>query len=214
MVARKDGARGSGARTFWFDPRFAIGIVLIAASVGGVYVVVASADDSARVYAARDALTVGQRIDTADLVVTNVRLGSARGEYLDAGVVPEGGLVVVRSVAAGELVPASAVGSSADADMTSVVVIASGRLSATVAAGARVDVWAADRLEQSRFGPPTVLVDSAEVVRVLEPEGLIADGGGEAVEITVRRGRVAAVLEAIANGDALSVVPATTPLGR
>ncbi|MDQ1553997.1 MAG: hypothetical protein QOK46_1075, partial [Microbacteriaceae bacterium] len=39
-------ARERGPRSFWFDPRFAIGIALVLVSVGGVLVIVSTADSS------------------------------------------------------------------------------------------------------------------------------------------------------------------------
>ena len=63
-------------------------------------------------------------------------------------------------------------------------------------------------------GTPVVLVSGATVVRVLEEDTLIAGGGGgSTVEVLVPRTRVARLLQAIANDDALSVVPTGLPLG-
>ena len=66
---------------FWVDPRFALGLVLVVASIVGVSVVVAGSDQSIAVYAARGPLAVGDRLDRADLVETRVRLGVAGDLY-------------------------------------------------------------------------------------------------------------------------------------
>jgi hypothetical protein len=201
-------------RRFWFDPRFAIGIVLVVASVAGVWVIVSSTDRTVAVYAARGALAVGDRVDGSDLVATRVRLEAATELYVTPDRLPEDGLIVTRTVAAGELLPASAVGTRAGASVTSVVVETRGELAGAVAAGAVVDVWAAREGEHGQFAAPSVLVGAASVVRLIETTGLIADGSGRSVEILVPKGKVAVVLESIANQDSLVLVPVSTALGR
>src|SRR5690554_2659979 len=100
-------------RSFWFDPRFAIGIVLVIASVAGVLVVVSSADKTVTVLAARSVLSVGDRINADDLVEQSVRLGAVTDRYLSGDEIPVDGLIVTRTIAEGELVPTSVVGSTA-----------------------------------------------------------------------------------------------------
>lgn len=102
-----------GPRSFWFDPRFAIGVGLVVVSVLGVLGIVSTADHTVEVYAADTALSPGDRVGASDLTLQNVRLGAVGGKYLAKGDVPIDGLVVARAVPAGELVPASAVGDTA-----------------------------------------------------------------------------------------------------
>ena len=101
--------RGRAPRSFWIDPRFVVGVVLVLGSVIGVYAIVAAADRTTQVYVARDALIVGQTVDGDDLVATSVRLGDGADVYLAADGPPTDGLVMTRSVLAGEMIPASAV---------------------------------------------------------------------------------------------------------
>ena len=204
-------AQGRTSRSFWFDPRFAIGIALVVASVAGVLVVVASADNSATVYAARTPLSVGDRITADDLVEQSVRLGTLTDKYLDDDAIPADGLIVTRTVAQGELVPASAVGSTVGERIASVVITVNSRLPHAVDAGSVVDVWAAREGEAGTFGPPSVLVPSATVVQVIEADGIIAGATAVNVELLVPRARTARILEAIANSDALSLVPVALP---
>jgi hypothetical protein len=198
-------------RSFWFDPRFAIGVGLVLLSVVGVYVIVSTADTSVQVYAARAALIPGDRIDAGDLVPQSVRLGSLGGKYLLSTDVPHGGLVVTRTVAAGELVPASAVGTTEGARVASVVVAVQGDLPKGVVAGSVVDVWSAQQTDDKTFAAPSVLVSSATVVRIIESDGIIAGGKTGSVEVLVPRTKTARLLEAIANEDALSLVPVGLP---
>lgn len=204
----------STRKRFWFDPRFAIGLVLVVGSVVGVGAVVQGMDHTLAVYAAHDALSVGDRVDADDLTITQVRLDDAADLYVTPGRIPQGGLVVTRKIAAGELVPVSSVGSRAGASVTSVVIAVNGTLSDSIEPGASVDVWSAKETEHGQFGPPAVLVGKASVVRLVEPTGLIAASGGESVEVQVPRNKVAAVLEAIANNDSMAIVPVDTPLGK
>jgi hypothetical protein len=74
-----------------------------------------------------------------------------------------------------------------------------------------VDVWAAREGDSDTFGPPSVLVPSATVVRVIEADGIIAGAAAVNVELLVPRARTARILEAIANTDALSLVPVSLP---
>ncbi len=199
-------------RSFWFDPRFGIGIALVALSVIGVVSIVASADSSVQVFAARSALSPGERIVAADLVSKSVRLGDVGASYLTAARLPAGGLVVTRTVSAGELIPASAVGTVAGTRVASVVVTVQGALPRSVVAGAVVELWSAAQTEDRSFGPPTVLASAATVVRVIAPDGIVAGHGGGGVEVLVQRSRLASVLEAIANEDAVSIVPVGQPV--
>jgi flagella basal body P-ring formation protein FlgA len=198
-------------RRFWFDPRFAVGLVLIVASVVGVVLIVAAADSSVQVYAARAPLAPGDSVDADDLVATSVRMDGAEALYLVPDDVGRDGLVVTKPVAEGELVPASAVGSPEGERQTSIVLAVSGRLAASVAPGSLVDVWSARALGSGQFEAPAVVVPGATVVRLVEDTGLVVDDAATAVEVLVPRDRVARVLEALANDDAVSVVPASLP---
>lgn len=213
----KQQVAGNGTRRrrkFWFDPRFGIGLGLVVASVVGVGAIVTATDRTAVVYAARSSLTAGDTVRAADLVPTKVRLGGVSRLYLAGGALPGAGAVVTRTIAAGELIPVSAVGAAAGVSETSVVVNVQGRLAASIAAGSPVDVWSAEQLERAHYAPPAVLVDGATVVRLIEGDGVMVNHDGVEVEVLVPRKKVAAVLEAVANGDVVSVVPDSTPLGR
>lgn len=200
-------------RSFWFDPRFGIGLALVVVSVGGVVWLVSAADRTVEVWAARSALSPGDLVTGDDLVLRSVRLGSAGDLYVGTDLLDDSGLLVTRAVAAGELIPASAVGAPDGVRLASVVVTVRGDLPRSVESGSVVDLWSAPQTDERGFGPPAVLVGSATVVRVLEADGLIVGSAVVAVEILVPRSRIAAVLEAVANSDAMSLVPLSLPIG-
>lgn len=199
------------ARPFAFDPRLAIGILLVVASIAGVLAIVSAADETVEVYAAREPLSPGDRIGAGDLETRSVGLDDAAVVYLVPGDVPGEGFVVTRPVDVGELVPASAVGSVDGLRLTSVVLAVGGQLAASVRPGSTVDVWASREVENGRFGPPAVIVSGATVVRLVEAESIISGGETTAVEVLLPRSKVARVLEAAANADAVSIVPANLP---
>lgn len=198
-------------RQFAFDPRLAIGLLLVAASVAGVVAIVSAADTSVQVYAARGPLAPGDRITPDDLDSRSVRLDVAGGLYLEPGDVPTVGFVVTRSVAEGELVPAAAVGSVDGLRLTSVVLATSSRLAASVQPGSIVDIWAAEEVDSGDFGPPAVIVPGATVVRLIESESIVTTDEATSIEVLVPKSKIARALKALANGDAISVVPATIP---
>ena len=192
-----------------FDPRLVIGILLVIVSVVGVVGLVAANDRSTSVYAARHTLSMGQRISADDLELRSVRLDSAVHLYLSAGEVPKDGLVLTRTVDEGELLPASATASTAAVTTTSIVVETGGIFAESVKPGAIVDVWAARDAGEGRFDAPAVIVPGATVVRLLESDSIVGAGKTVGIEVLVPQGRVARVLQAIANGDAISIVPGT-----
>jgi hypothetical protein len=201
-------------RRFALDVRLVIGIALVAASVAAVTVLVGAADTRVAVYAAAESLAPGDRVGAADLVERSVALDGAEELYLLVDDLPDGGFVAAQPVAAGQLVPLSAAGSADGVRATSLVLQLAGPVSTVVETGSLVDVWGVALLEQGETGTPLVLASQATVVRVLEDETLIAGSGAASstVEVLVPRTRVARLLQAIANGDALAVVPSGLPL--
>ncbi|WP_166866173.1 hypothetical protein [Salinibacterium sp. ZJ70] len=201
------------ARRRSLDPRLLIGVLLVAGSVAGVVGLVTAVDTRTTVYAAASTLAPGDRIDRADLVERAVSIDGAHDLYLAADDVPDDGLVVLRSVREGELLPRSAVGDRAGAASTAVVLELSGPVSASVVAGSTVDVWATAIDGTTReFGAPAVLVPDAVVVRLVAADGLVARTGSAGIEVLVPRDRVARVLQAQASGDAIAVVLAGMPV--
>lgn len=211
-------ARGGGSvrkwsrSRLWVDPRFVIGVMLVAVSIIGVWWLVTASSRTVPVYAASETLTPGTSLDDAALQVIDARLGSIEDGYLGAGAPPPPGAVVTRTIAAGELVPIGALGEAGSVGVATLVVEPTGRLSADVVRGSVVDLWAAAP-EAEGYAAPEVLVSAATVVRVGEDEGLLSGGGSVALELSVPRSAVATVLAATAAAHLLSVVP-TDPGAR
>jgi hypothetical protein len=226
--SQQHGSAPSGRRSAWFDPRFAIGILLVAASVVGVGALVRAANASATVLAARAAMTPGQKVHESDFVPTSVRVGRTAALYLQPSDVPSAGLIVTRPVSTGELVAHTAVGSEAGKSLTSIVVSVNGALAASIVPWSRIDLWSSEPADVTAaargdepstpgapgaFTAPTVLVSSAIVVRLVDQKSVVASSGSS-VEVLLPKSQVAAVLDAIANGAVLSVLPVDLPLGQ
>lgn len=214
--------------TLWFDPRFAIGILLVITSVAGVSALVGAANASVEVMAARGTLTPGQKVHASDLVPTSVRADRTAQLYLHESDLPAAGLVVTRTVAAGELVAHTAVGSAAGTSLTSVVVAVSAALAASTGPGSRVDLWSSQPSQDTADGAggqpgaphdsgayaaPTVLVSSAIVVRLVDQKNLVASTGSS-VELLIPKSDTATVLDAIANRAVLTALPVDLPAGE
>lgn len=189
------------------DPRLAIGIALVVASVAGVVGIVAAADDGVEVYAAPEALIVGERVTADQLEVRTVGLRTGAERYLTPAQLPAEGVLVARTVGAGELVPIAAVGDERGARSTTMVVSLTTPLGATVRSGDTLDLWSAPAIDGGRFGAPSVIASSAQLVRTIANEGMVASGEAQRVELLVPRRDVARILHAQANRDALSAVP-------
>ncbi|MEO8263280.1 MAG: hypothetical protein ABI566_12000 [Pseudolysinimonas sp.] len=206
-------------RRFAVDIRLLIGIGLVALSVAGVMSIVSAADRRVTVYVAADTLAPGDRVEPDQLLARRVNLDDAQALYLSAGDLPDDGLIATAVVRRGELVPISAVATAGSNRSTSIVLELAGEVSASVVPGALVDIWSSATVSgdgtvgsSAGFGPPTVLTADAIVVRVIEPDGIVSAADGRSVEVQVPRYRIARLLQAIANGDALAVVPAGIPL--
>jgi hypothetical protein len=201
-------------RRFYVDPRFGVGMVLVVGSVVGVALIVAQADATTEVLVAGDTIVAGDAISASDLSIAHVRLGTAVDLYLRPGTIPPEGILAVRSITAGELVPMASLGALAGATSASVVVSVDGPLAQSIHVSSRVTLWASlPASEGARgFDAPAALVPDATVVQIIESTGLIAAGSGVQVELLLPRERLAAVLAAMANGAALAIVADDQPV--
>ncbi|WP_309128068.1 hypothetical protein [Microbacterium sp.] len=195
-----------GRRAVLGDVRFLIGIVLVVASVAGVWLLVSSSRQTAPLLQATRTVVPGETIDSGDFQVVDVGLGGLTDTYL-APQELEPGSIAMRTLAEGELVPASAVG-DASQGRTTTVVVTSTAIPAEVRSGTSVELWHAPLAEDGRtFDEPRVLVADAVVATVAEAEGMLSQSSSD-VEVVIDRADVADVLAAISGGSAISVIPA------
>lgn len=200
-------------RRRYVDARLIVGLLLVTASIMAVVGIVTAADEGEDVLVAPRLLTAGQVLHADELEVRRVALGLERHGYLSPNDVPVEGVVVTRTIGAGELVPASAVGDARGPSSTTVVVALSTALGATVRPGDSLDLWSSPALEAGRFGPPAVIASGTQLVRTVSAEGIVSGTEVERVELLVPRRDVARILHALANADALSAIPASLSIG-
>ena len=192
------------------DPRLLIGVGLVIVAVIGVVGVVLAANRTVSVYAAAAPIAAGAPVDPGAFDVVEVHVATPSGLYLAPGDATDD-LVITRPIGPGEFIPLSALGTE-DAGMSAVVVPITGAVPASVATGSDVTLWAAQPGEKSgTFAASAVLVESAHVVALIAEERMIGSGSVQ-LELRVPAAQVAAVLDAIANGAQLQVVPIHTPL--
>ena len=184
-------------RSVFGDVRFLIGIVLVVASIAGVWLLVTSSRQTAPALQATRTIVPGEAIDSGDFQVVDVGLGAVAGSYL-APQDLEPGSVATRTLAEGDAAEAR----------TTTVVVTSTAIPAGVRAGTPVELWHAPLGEDGRsFEEPRVLVADAVVATVGEAEGMLSQSSTD-VELVIDRGDVADVLTAISGGSAISVIPA------
>lgn len=192
-------------RAFWADARFFLGLVLVVASVAGVWLLVSASRQTVPVFAATRTIVPGDVVSPDELRVVDVVLGPSETTYLAPGDLGDG-LIATRTIGEGELIPAAAVAGADTARTTTVVIRSATDVPAAVTAGTVVEVWSAPPAEQGRYGTPSILVADATVVSVSHDDSMIG-GGSASLELVIARSDVADTLAAIASESALSVVP-------
>lgn len=181
-------------RQRWTDPRLLVGLLLVVvATVTGARLL-AGADDTAPVWAVATSVRAGDVVEPDALAVSRVRIadGADESSYLSAGAAPPSG-VFLRDLAAGELVPAAAVGAEvADAGADLSLAVEVGDAPPDLVAGDVVDVWAvpgegAALPTGTGPGRPTAqrVLEGVAVVSVTEAAATL---GGTAREVLLRLG--------------------------
>jgi hypothetical protein len=194
-------------RPGWRDPRLLAGLALVAASVALGSWALRAAERTVPVYVARETTVPGTAIDAGSLAVADVRLGTVGlDRYLRADRPLPDGAVALRVVDAGELVPASAVGSADDLALRPVSVPVSGQVPEAVHAGARVDLWFSPKAASDEPAVPSQLAEALTVAEVDRPQGALAAGGTTTVHVLVPTSQLPDVLGALAAAGRVDVV--------
>lgn len=204
-------------RPGWRDLRLVVGLLLVLLSVAGGARLVASLDDTTQVYAATRDLLPGQPVAAQDVVAVDVRLDDALARYVDGSAALAPGTHLVRAVAAGELLPAAALGTARQALDKTVSVPVDVAALHTLAAGSVVDVWVSHRDGDAlgeAYLDPQLLLAGAVVERVpQEGTGLGAGLGRSSVAVVVPADRVGDVIAAVDQGARVTLVPAPRSAG-
>jgi hypothetical protein len=198
-------------RPKWRDTRLLVGLVLVLASVALGARMIALADDTVPVYAARRALPPGTSLTSDVLVVARARITGIAGQYLPADRALPSGRVLLRHVGAGELVPLSAVGDASALTTRPVTIPLERGPPAGLVTGALVDVWASERSTgagaTAQYVAPRRLAREAEVFDVAEQGGSLSAASGASVQVLLDEAELPLVLDALANEARTVVVP-------
>lgn len=192
-------------RPRWLDPRLLVGVLLVLASVAVGARVIAAAERGELVWSAARDLPAGTTLRADDLQATSVRLADSAAQYVDANAAPPTGYVLVRDLAAGELVPAAAVASADQSSrqrLVSVPVTAH-LFPAGLERGHRVDVYltvATDTGAAATTEPELVLADAAVAEVAAGSNGFGPSSGTIGVVLEVDASEAPAVVAAVAAG--------------
>ncbi|GAA1530214.1 hypothetical protein HD600_002273 [Microbacterium ginsengiterrae] len=192
-------------RAFWGDIRFLIGIVLVVLSILSVWLIVSSARDTTPVLQVERTIPQGEALASGDFRVVEVSLGAAVDGYL-APQDLQPGMIAVRTLEAGELLPAVATADARTGRTTNIVVDSSVGIPASVEVGTPVELWHSPTDEDGEFDAPRILAADVVVASIPESDGMLSTRSA-AVELVIDRADVADVLAAINSGAALSIVP-------
>ncbi len=192
----------------WTQFRFVGGVLLVIGSVLLGAKIIAGADQSSFALVATRPMTVGMTITSADVTPVKVRLFTDQQQhaYLTGSIPP--GYVVLRPVAAGELLPAAAIGGPAQLAPVGTqpfrwvtVPVRGGHYPPGLRSGSLVDIYTTANSITSLL-MANVTVDAGVGVT---PGGLGGGGGGSSVVLVIPTERVDDILTAM-QSDAMDLV--------
>jgi hypothetical protein len=158
----------------WRDPRLLAGVVIVAVCVLLGARVMAAADDTVAVWSARHDLTAGSTVARSDLAPVRVHFsGTSADRYLVVGSALAPGSRVAHDLAAGELVPSSAVITGSGPALVEVPLsLSPDDLPASVHRGATVDVWVTPKVAAAGDERPRARLALDDVVVVDVPRAV------------------------------------------
>jgi Flp pilus assembly protein CpaB len=169
----------------WRDPRLAVGVVLVAASVVLGARVVAAADDTVAVWSMRQDVPAGSTLTSDDVTVSHVHFAEASeaDRYFDGDQTLPDDLVVDHDLVAGELLARSALVEPESKAVNELPLpVAAGLYPADLEPGDRVDVWVTPDDADDRADAEQML----DGVAVLESDRASTSvGGGESAVVLV-----------------------------
>lgn len=181
-------------RVRWRDGRLWLGVALIIISMVVGSRLISHSDERVTVWRATHDLSVGSM--PVDLEPVAVALGESTSEYVRTTVDPAG--VLIHPVAAGELLPAAALGVVGREPMR-VITLPVEPLHAPVGliAGDRVDIWFTS--DQSSMPGLSRLVEPSALVSAVAADS-IGVGGEIGVAISIPQVRAEAIITALRGG--------------
>lgn len=206
------GSQGRPRKRRFFDSRIFLGIILIAAAIGGTVLVVKAFTQGNYYYVAPKNLLPGEHYNPADWDRTTLSGDDLGDRYVRVGDFPDNA-VLARGVPAGELIPYSAIAKS-DPDLRRVTVSLSGRLPADIVSGSVVEVWKVNDTGTGAIGGsgsaedhPVLLASGAIVREITDSKASMTSKAATQVELLVRAANLNQVLAAIGHDARVVLVP-------
>ncbi|WGW10683.1 hypothetical protein LWF01_11125 [Saxibacter everestensis] len=193
----------------WRDARLLIGILLVAAAVSATWQLVRVASDTITVYAAAETLVPGQKISTDQLEKIQVKLPENAEKYVSANRDWGAGIVALRPIYPGELIPREALGNASELEGRMLAINLESSLPDGVRPGSRVDVWATPR---DGAGTDQMAKDSRlvlEAVTVLASGGLdnaLGSDGQSRIELFVPSPDLPELIQVLGRDERISIV--------
>ncbi|MFJ5698158.1 hypothetical protein [Arthrobacter sp. NPDC093139] len=202
-------AAATGARLkkpSWKDPRLLVGVLLILASVMGVISLLGSADKTTEVFAAREAIGVGEKLTPDNVSRVKVRLGDVESRYITAESGMPEGVVAVQRIGKDQLLPRESLGNVDVLDRKPVAVTVQEALPDQAVAGTRVDVWVSMPDARNGFAQPKLLLPGAEIAQVSPGSTALGSSKSTVLMVLVGDEHMPSLLGAQANDAKISVV--------
>jgi hypothetical protein len=202
-------AAATGARLkkpSWKDPRLLVGVLLILASVVGVISLLGSADKTTEVFAAREAIGVGEKLTPDNVSRVKVRLGDVESRYITAESGMPDGVVAVQRIGKDQLLPRESLGNVDVLDRKPVAVTVQEALPDQAVAGTRVDVWVSMPDARNGFAQPKLLLPGAEIAQVSPGSTALGSSKSTVLMVLVGDEHMPSLLGAQANDAKISVV--------
>jgi hypothetical protein len=170
----------------WRDPRLAVGVVLVAASVVLGARVVAAADDTVPIWSLREDVSTGSALTADDVTVAHVHFDRAddADHYFDGDEPLPDDLVAGHDLVSGELLSRSALVDPESRAINELPLpVAEGFYPADLATGDRVEVWVTP--EETADEPTAVADKILDEVAVLQTDTASTSVGGGASTVVL-----------------------------
>ncbi len=177
--------------------------LLVVGSMVGAWVLIEQSKTTEVFLVTKQNLASGTSLTAADLDQIPLSMFEISGSYLQPDALVDG-LVLTRPLAAGEVVPVSALTTAELTNWSNVVLTPALELSSQIEVGTKVSIWSSPHLDFQTFGEPDLLATDIEVVKIIEPQGNFADTS-KLVELRVPKNSLQYLIGAITNNDALAL---------
>ncbi len=204
-------AASRAPRRSWKDPRLLVGVVIVAVCMLLGARLLASADDTVAVWSVGVDRAAGTALQAGDLQRVDLRFTTPAlaQRYLPADHELPPDMVLTREVAAGELLPRSAVSSGAPEQVAELpIALASDAVPVTLRSGELVDVWVTPQTESGTAPRAVRILHQVRVVAVPRTGGAFGPSSTRQVVVGVPEeddGVLASALAQLATGTPVLV---------